>query len=60
MSPKEVAAAAIYLKDTLVKEGVQEPISNLSIDKRSAKQIFSFSALTLFILKTRMYFYLTC
>ncbi|XVE80831.1 hypothetical protein DITRI_Ditri15bG0011900 [Diplodiscus trichospermus] len=33
VTPEEVAAAAIYLKDTLGKEGVQELISNLSKDK---------------------------
>lgn len=33
VSPDEVAAAAMYLKDTLGKEGVQELISNLSKDK---------------------------
>lgn len=32
VSPEEVAAAAMYLKDTLDKEGVQELISNLSKD----------------------------
>ncbi|KDP35127.1 hypothetical protein JCGZ_10661 [Jatropha curcas] len=32
VSPEEVAAAAMYLKDTLGKEGVQELISNLSKD----------------------------
>ena len=33
VTPDEVAAAAIYLKDTLGKEGIQELISNLSKDK---------------------------
>lgn len=33
VTPEEVAAAAMYLKDTLGKEGVQELISNLSKDK---------------------------
>ncbi|CAI9268887.1 unnamed protein product [Lactuca saligna] len=33
VTPEEVASAAIYLKDTLGKEGVQELISNLSKDK---------------------------
>ncbi|XAR64546.1 hypothetical protein NMG60_11008272 [Bertholletia excelsa] len=33
VTPEEVAAAAIYLKDTLGKEGVQELISNLSKDR---------------------------
>lgn len=34
VTPEEVAAAAIYLKDTLDKEeGVQELISNLSKDR---------------------------
>ncbi|XP_065860827.1 uncharacterized protein [Euphorbia lathyris] len=32
VTPEEVAAAAIYLKDTLGKDGVQELISNLSKD----------------------------
>ncbi|WJX47381.1 hypothetical protein P8452_34077 [Trifolium repens] len=33
VTPEEVASAAIYLKDTLGKEGIQELISNLSKDK---------------------------
>ncbi|XVE84391.1 hypothetical protein DITRI_Ditri17bG0008800 [Diplodiscus trichospermus] len=33
VTPEEVAAAAMYLKDTLGKEGVQELISNLSKDR---------------------------
>ncbi|KAM0000179.1 putative EF-hand domain, letm1 ribosome-binding domain-containing protein [Helianthus debilis subsp. tardiflorus] len=33
VTPEEVASAAIYLKDTLGKEGVLELISNLSKDK---------------------------
>lgn len=33
VTPEEVASAAMYLKDTLGKEGVQELISNLSKDK---------------------------
>ncbi|KAG9142973.1 hypothetical protein Leryth_006240 [Lithospermum erythrorhizon] len=33
VAPEEVAAAAMYLKDTIGKEGVQELISNLSKDK---------------------------
>ncbi|XP_028799027.1 mitochondrial proton/calcium exchanger protein-like [Neltuma alba] len=33
VTPEEVAAAAIYLKDTLGKEGIQELISNLSKDR---------------------------
>lgn len=32
VTPEEVASAAMYLKDTLGKEGVQELISNLSKD----------------------------
>uniref|UniRef100_A0A5B7AUX7 Mitochondrial proton/calcium exchanger protein n=1 Tax=Davidia involucrata TaxID=16924 RepID=A0A5B7AUX7_DAVIN len=32
VTPEEVAAAALYLKDTLGKEGIQELISNLSKD----------------------------
>lgn len=32
VTPEEVAAAAMYLKHTLGKEGVQELISNLSKD----------------------------
>jgi hypothetical protein len=33
VSPDEVALAAMYLKDTLGKEGIQELIQNLSKDK---------------------------
>lgn len=33
VTPEEVASAAMYLKDTLGKEGIQELISNLSIDR---------------------------
>ncbi|GLU17905.1 hypothetical protein SLE2022_342520 [Rubroshorea leprosula] len=33
VTPEEVAAAAMYLKDTLGKEGVQDLISNLSKDR---------------------------
>ncbi|XP_054812753.1 uncharacterized protein LOC129313555 isoform X2 [Prosopis cineraria] len=33
VTPDEVATAAIYLKDTLDKEGIQELISNLSKDR---------------------------
>ncbi|KAG0485109.1 hypothetical protein HPP92_009188 [Vanilla planifolia] len=33
VTPEEVAAAAMYLKDTLDKDGVQELITNLSKDK---------------------------
>ncbi|KAG0485105.1 hypothetical protein HPP92_009184 [Vanilla planifolia] len=33
VTPEEVAAAAVYLKDTLDKDGVQELITNLSKDK---------------------------
>ncbi|KAF6162314.1 hypothetical protein GIB67_008443 [Kingdonia uniflora] len=33
VTPEEVAAAAIYLKDTIDKEGIRELISNLSKDK---------------------------
>ncbi|KAJ4958783.1 hypothetical protein NE237_025894 [Protea cynaroides] len=33
VTPEEVAAAAMYLKDTIDKEGIQELISNLSKDK---------------------------
>ncbi|XP_068645979.1 uncharacterized protein [Aristolochia californica] len=33
VTPEEVAGAAMYIKDTLGKEGVQELISNLSKDK---------------------------
>lgn len=32
VTPEEVASAAMYLKDTLGKEGVQELISSLSKD----------------------------
>ncbi|XP_078447083.1 uncharacterized protein LOC144715987 [Wolffia australiana] len=33
VTPEEVAAAAMYLKDTLDKDGIQELISNLSKDR---------------------------
>lgn len=33
VTPEEVAAAAMYLKDTLGKEGIQELVSSLSKDK---------------------------
>lgn len=33
VTPEEVASAAMYLKDTLDKEGIQELISNLSKDR---------------------------
>lgn len=33
VTPDEVAAAAMYLKDTLAKEGLQQLISSLSKDK---------------------------
>ncbi|XP_057957042.1 uncharacterized protein LOC131150372 [Malania oleifera] len=33
VTPEEVAAAAMYLKDTLGKDGIQELISNLSKDR---------------------------
>lgn len=33
VTPEEVASAAMYLKDTLGKEGLQELISNLSKDR---------------------------
>ncbi|CAL5214285.1 unnamed protein product [Lathyrus oleraceus] len=33
VTPEEVALAAMYLKDTLGKEGIQELVSNLSKDK---------------------------
>lgn len=33
VTPEEVAAAALYLKNTLDKEGIQELISNLSKDR---------------------------
>ncbi|XP_058731598.1 uncharacterized protein LOC131603317 [Vicia villosa] len=33
VTPEEVASAAMYLKDTLGKEGIQELVSNLSKDK---------------------------
>ena len=33
VTPEEVASAALYLKDTLGKEGIQELISSLSKDK---------------------------
>ncbi|OMO82606.1 hypothetical protein COLO4_22911 [Corchorus olitorius] len=33
VTPEEVASAAMYLKDTIGKEGIQELISNLSKDR---------------------------
>lgn len=33
VTPEEVASAAMYLKDTLGKEGIQELIGNLSKDR---------------------------
>lgn len=33
VTPEEVASAAMYLKDTLGKEGIQELISSLSKDR---------------------------
>lgn len=33
VTPEEVASAAMYLKDTLGKEGIQELVSNLSKDR---------------------------
>jgi LETM1 and EF-hand domain-containing protein 1 len=33
VTPEEVASAAMYLKDHLGKEGIQELISNLSKDR---------------------------
>lgn len=41
VTPEEVAAAALYLKDTLGKEGIQELISNLSKDKGKLYKIES-------------------
>lgn len=44
VTPEEVAAAAMYLKDTLGKDGVQELINNLSKD--SGKLLHVISVLT--------------
>lgn len=33
VTPEEVAAAALYLKNTLGKEGIQELVSSLSKDR---------------------------
>ncbi|MCH99622.1 LETM1 and EF-hand domain-containing protein 1 mitochondrial-like, partial [Trifolium medium] len=40
VTPEEVASAAMYLKDTLGKEGIQELISNLSKDKEKVCSSF--------------------
>lgn len=45
VTPEEVASAAMYLKDTLGKEGVQELISNLSKDSGQ----FLFFTLTMIV-----------
>lgn len=50
VTPEEVASAAMYLKDTLGKEGVHELISNLSKD-RGQFLSFSFCFLYYFPLK---------
>ena len=48
VTPEEVASAALYLKDTLGKEGIQELISSLSKDngnlfcKCSTENLFCF------------------
>lgn len=44
MTPEEVASAAMYLKDTLGKQGIHELISNLSKDR--GQYILSFPPLT--------------
>lgn len=49
VTPEEVAAAAIYLKDTLGKEGVQELISSLSKDRGQLIFFFCWYAFTLFV-----------
>lgn len=41
VTPEEVASAAMYLKDTLDKEGIQELISNLSKDRGSSHHFTS-------------------
>jgi len=46
VTPEEVASAAMYLKNTLGKEGVQELVSNLSKDK--GMYLSSFKHLTSF------------
>ncbi|XP_022761449.1 mitochondrial proton/calcium exchanger protein-like isoform X2 [Durio zibethinus] len=53
VTPEEVAAAAIYLKDTLGKAGVQELISNLSKDTGQLKQFSFFMVNHLIYLFTR-------
>lgn len=48
VSPDEVASAAMYLKDTLGKEGIQELIQNLSKDKgHNSFFFFLFSSIAL-------------
>lgn len=41
VTPEEVASAALYLKDTLGKEGIQELVSSLSKDKGKSCKIES-------------------
>lgn len=45
VTPEEVASAAMYLRDTLGKEGIQELISNLSKDTGMWRKLFSFPQL---------------
>lgn len=40
VTPEEVAAAAMYLKTTLGKEGIQELVSSLSKDKGLPPALF--------------------
>lgn len=56
MTPEEVASAAMYLKDTLGKEGIQELISNLSKDKG---QWQDFSFLECFLQLSNFFYYIS-
>lgn len=49
VTPEEVASAAIYLKDALGKDGIQELINNLSKDKGQLL-IFHLSTMILMLL----------
>lgn len=64
VTPEEVAAAAMYLKDTLGKEGIQELISSLSKDKGILFVVFyKFSGLIIgifaFFFQNRVYNFLS-
>lgn len=43
VTPEEVAAAAMYLKDTIGKDGVEELIGNLSRDRGLIPSNFDFA-----------------